>query len=83
MAEALACGTPVMALNRGSVSEVLSDKETSIICSSVDEIIERFPEVKSIEPEKCRDRVESMFSASKMVNSYLKVYESLIQQKGS
>lgn len=77
MAEALACGTPVMAMDRGSVREVLSDGETAIICNSVDEIIKRFPEIEKIDPAKCRERIHNLFSNTKMINSYIDVYKSL------
>ena len=79
MAESLACGTPVVALKRGSVKEVLSDGKTALICKNVEEMIKRFKEIESINSQECRKRVEDLFSASQMVRSYLKVYESLVK----
>jgi glycosyltransferase involved in cell wall biosynthesis len=78
MAEALACGTPVMAFDRGSVREVLSDGETAIIGNTAEELIKRFDEVPNISPQTCRTRVEKLFSKEVMVQNYLKVYERLV-----
>ncbi len=84
MAEALACGIPVMALDRGSVSEVLSDKETAVIAKTPEELIARFPEIKQIKAELCRNRANELFSKEQMVTNYEKVYKNLLnltQQK--
>lgn len=77
MAEALACGTPVLALNRGSVKEVLSNGETAVIGDSISELIERFNEIEKISPSVCRKRVEELFSKEKMASSYLSLYQEL------
>lgn len=79
MAEAMACGVPLLALERGSVKELLVDGETGIICQSVDEIITRYPEIASIRPESLRARVEKLFGKSEMVKNYVRVYESVIE----
>src|SRR5262249_9330577 len=78
MVEALACGTPVLALNRGSVKEVLLDGQNAVIADSVDELIERFPEIKQISPETCRSHVEKFFSKERMVDEYERLYEDLL-----
>jgi glycosyltransferase involved in cell wall biosynthesis len=80
MVESLACGTPVMALNRGSVSEVLSDHKTAIIADSSDQLIARFPEVGNILASACRKRVEHLFSKETMVANYENVYENLLKR---
>jgi len=78
MAESLAAGTPVMALDRGAVREVLSDGDTAIIADSVDELVRRFPQVQSINAQHCRDRVHRLFSKERMVDSYEQLYRQLI-----
>lgn len=80
MAESLACGTPLMALNRGSVQEVLSD-ETAIIAQSTDELVRRFPEVLKITSEACQKRVQALFSHERMVDSYLELYSDLLSER--
>jgi glycosyltransferase involved in cell wall biosynthesis len=78
MAESLAAGTPVLAFDRGSVREVLSDGETAVIGQSVDELVSRFPQIEGIKAENCRQRVKDMFSLERMVDAYEKAYERLI-----
>lgn len=78
MVESLACGTPVMSLNRGSVSEILVDNETGIVAHSKDELINRFHQIANIRPELCRARVQNLFSKDSMVDNYEKIYENLV-----
>lgn len=77
MAEAMATGTPTVALDRGSVREVLSDRETAVIGSTVQELIERFAEIYDLDRSACINRARSLFSKDKMAKEYSKVYESL------
>ncbi len=78
MAESLACGTPVMAFDRGSVSEVLSDPDTAIIGQSATDLIQRFSDLGKIKPAKCRERIERYFSRERMVEAYEAAYNKLI-----
>lgn len=75
--EAMACGTPVLALLRGAMPEIVSDRVTGILGSSIEELAQRFIEVKSIDRVACRARVKSEFSSERMVESYLEVYRRL------
>ena len=81
MAESLASGTPVMAFDRGSVREVLSDGETAVIGHSVDELVDRFAQVRSLRAEDCMQRVRQMFSKERMVEHYEAIYRRLIAEK--
>jgi glycosyltransferase involved in cell wall biosynthesis len=81
MAEALASGTPIMAFDRGSVREILSDNETAVIGSSTKDLIDRFAEIEKIKPETCRERAKSLFSKEQMVTNYEKAYLTLVQQR--
>lgn len=78
MAEALASGTPVVGLNRGSVREVVSDGETGIIGNSVDELLMRFNELDNLSNAACRKRAEKFFSQERMTEDYENIYGSLI-----
>lgn len=80
MAESLAAGTPVMALDRGSVREVLSDGDTAVIGQSIQELVKRFPEVQKISQSQCRARVENLFSKGRMIDAYEQLYARLIEQ---
>lgn len=78
MAESLACGTPVMAFDRGSVPELLADSDTAIIGRSANDLIQRFPDLAKIKPEKCRERIEKYFSLEIMVEAYESAYRALV-----
>lgn len=75
MAESLAAGVPVVALDRGSVREVLSDGETAIIGNSVEELIHRFGQVANLTEQACRARARKLFSKEQMACSYEQVFE--------
>lgn len=77
MAESLASGVPVMALNRGAVAEVLTDGETAVIGKSPEELVRRFYEIEKISRITCRKRAEENFSAERMVDGYEEVYRAV------
>lgn len=80
MAEALASGLPLLALARGSVNELLTDRETAVVASSIDELIKRFDELEKIDPAACRERAAGHFSKEAMTSSYEKVYGRLLEE---
>ncbi|HUX87179.1 MAG TPA: glycosyltransferase family 4 protein [Chloroflexota bacterium] len=77
MAEAMACGTPVIAFRRGSVPEVVEDGQTGVIVDSLDEMIAAVGLVDQIDPSRCRRHVESQFSADQMVAGYEHLYQTV------
>ena len=77
MIESLAAGTPVIALRRGSVPEVIEDGVTGFICDDVDEMVEATQRLDEIDPEACRHHAER-FSAEEMCRRYVDVYTSLV-----
>jgi glycosyltransferase involved in cell wall biosynthesis len=83
MAEAMASGTPVLALDRGSVREVLIDGKTAVIGQSVGELITRFSEIARIDPKECQLRALEMFSVEKMTAAYEKLYHTLVKAHAS
>ncbi|HET7034713.1 MAG TPA: glycosyltransferase family 4 protein [Thermomicrobiaceae bacterium] len=80
MAEALACGTPVVALAGGSVEEVLVHGESGFICHSLDEMVATIGQgqVDEIDRAACRRRVEERFSAAAMADGYEAAYRRAI-----
>jgi len=78
--EAMACGTPVLALRRGALPELIIDKQTGFLCRNVDEMVRRVADIPSLDRAACRQHVEKHFTASQMAKGYLKVYEKLIKQ---
>ncbi len=77
--EAMSCGTPVIALNDGAISEVVINQKTGFVCNSVDEMIhdvlEHIPDIK---PEDCRARAEQL-SRKVMAENYLNLYRKVIR----
>lgn len=80
MIEAMACGTPVIAFNRGSVSEVVADGKTGFIVDTEEEMIEAVEKISNIERQECRKRVEERFTLRNMVDKYEKLFAKIISR---
>jgi len=80
MIESLAAGTPVIALRRGSVPEVIEDGVTGFICDDVSDMVQATERIAEIDPEECRRQAER-FSSESMCQGYVEVYESLIRNR--
>ncbi len=78
MAEAMACGTPVIALRRGSVPEVVVDGKTGFIVDSITEMAEAVGKIDEIKRKDCRDHVLENFSIEKMVDAYEQAFKDII-----
>ncbi len=78
MIEAMACGTPVLAFDRGSVTEVIDNGVTGRIVSSVQEGVAALPEVLALDRNKVRQRFEQRFTAGRMASDYVSLYASAI-----
>jgi glycosyltransferase involved in cell wall biosynthesis len=78
MIEAMACGTPVIAFNRGSAPEVVEDGVTGFIVEDVNGAIGAVDRLGHLSREKVRRRFEERFTAQRMAQDYLSVYRSLM-----
>jgi len=78
--ESMACGTPVVALNRGSNSELVDSGTTGFVVTQEKELEEAVKKVKQIKREKCRERVENCFSLQKMAEGYVELYQKIINK---
>ena len=78
MVEALACGTPVPALNRGSVPEVIEDGVTGFIRDSEDELVEALLHISDLDRARRRAEAERGFSSATMADAYERVYAQLL-----
>jgi glycosyltransferase involved in cell wall biosynthesis len=73
----MACGTPVLGFRQGSVSEIIDDRTTGRVVTTIDEAIRVLPEVIRLDRRAVRRRFEARFSAARMANEYLDVYRSI------
>ena len=80
MIEAMACGTPVIAYNRGSIPEVLDEGVTGFIVEDEEGAIGAFNRLSALSREKIRARFEQRFTARRMALEYLNTYHSLMER---
>ena len=80
MIEAMACGTPVIAFNCGSVPEVIDEGKTGFIVNSIEEAVNRVNNIEVIDRRLCRQVFEERFTDQRMANEYLQVYNELIKE---
>ncbi|GIW53269.1 MAG: glycosyl transferase [Gemmatimonadales bacterium] len=78
MIEALACGTPVIAYRRGSVPEVLDHGVTGFIVHGLEDAVRAVEEVHKIDRARCRAVFEERFSARRMAQDYLAIYQNIL-----
>lgn len=76
--EAMACGTPVIAYRRGSMPEVIDDGVTGFVVSGIEEAVASVPLAVRLDPEAIRARARERFDAERMVDDYLRVYRSVL-----
>lgn len=79
MIEAMACGTPVLGANMGSIPEIVVDGVTGFLCDSVDDAVARVPLLGSLNRAAARAHVESKFSVERMIDRYIGAYRQAIE----
>src|SRR4030095_11873854 len=79
VAEAMLCGTPVIAFNRGSMPELIKHGETGFLVKYVDEAVETVKELRKINRAYCREWAESKFSSKKMAEDYFELYKEIVR----
>jgi glycosyltransferase involved in cell wall biosynthesis len=80
MIEAMACGTPVLAFRRGSVSEIIDQGITGAIVDTMDEAVRMLPRVMELDRHAVRRRFEQRFSSVLMATDYVALYRSLLKR---
>jgi glycosyltransferase involved in cell wall biosynthesis len=78
MIEAMACGAPVVAFNRGSIPEIIQNGENGFVVEDVDEMLEAINNLDRIDRQKCRAHVLEKFSAEKMADGYESIYTKIL-----
>ncbi len=77
MIESMAAGTPVIALRRGAVPEIVVDGVTGFVCDDLDEMVDAVDRLGDIDPDECRRHAAS-FDTVSMCSAYERVYQSIV-----
>lgn len=75
--ESMACGTPVIAFNRGSMPEIIRDGETGYLVADIEGAINAVGDIGSIDRADCRADVQKRFTSARMARNYVRVYEKI------
>ncbi|NUX56353.1 glycosyltransferase family 4 protein [Paraburkholderia youngii] len=78
MIEAMACGTPVIAFRRGAVPELIEDGVSGLIVDNVDAAVQAVARIDGIGRDACRRAFERRFTAARMTDDYLTIYDALL-----
>jgi len=80
VAEAMYCGTPVIAFNRGSMPELIEHTKTGFLVSNVDEASEAVKNIHKIDRRYCHKWTEERFTMNRMVEGYINVYKKILNR---
>jgi glycosyltransferase involved in cell wall biosynthesis len=78
--ESMACGTPVIAFNLGSMPEIIRDGETGYIVEDIEGAINAVATAGTIDRFGCRADVEKRFISTRMARDYVRVYEKILNR---
>ncbi|PKM76700.1 MAG: glycosyl transferase [Firmicutes bacterium HGW-Firmicutes-15] len=78
--ESMACGTPVITFNRGSMPEVINEGQTGFLVNNIDEAVDKLKVIPALDRSECRRWVHERFSKERMVADYISVYDDILQQ---
>jgi glycosyltransferase involved in cell wall biosynthesis len=81
MAEAMACGTPVIGMGRGAVPEVIEDGVTGFVVDTVDQMVAAVARASAIDRRAVRDRAERLYSDRAVVEGYIEIYDAMIARQ--
>jgi glycosyltransferase involved in cell wall biosynthesis len=79
LAEAMACGTPVVALDRGAVREVVDEGVTGMIFENLEQMVNELPRVFDLDRRRVHERAVARFGAGRMVDEYAEVYRRIVE----
>jgi glycosyltransferase involved in cell wall biosynthesis len=77
MIEAMACGTPTIAFNCGSVKEVMQEGLTGFIVEDMDQAVAAVAKISTIERTACRNIFEKRYTAARMAEEYVEIYQCM------
>jgi glycosyltransferase involved in cell wall biosynthesis len=79
LAEAMACGTPVAALDKGAVREVVDEGITGMVFDDLEQMVNELPRVFALDRRRVRERAVERFGVDRMVNEYIAVYQRIVE----
>ena len=74
----MACGTPVAALDRGAVREIVDDGTTGIVFGDLEQMVNDLSRVFDLDRRRVRERAVARFGIARMVDEYIRVYRQLL-----
>jgi glycosyltransferase involved in cell wall biosynthesis len=79
LAEAMACGTPVAALDKGAVREIVDDGVTGMVFEDLEQMANELPRVFDLDRRRVRAHAVERFGVERMVKEYEKVYQGIVE----
>jgi glycosyltransferase involved in cell wall biosynthesis len=79
--EAMACGCPVVAFNKGSIPEVIKNKKTGFVVNNLPQMIQAVKKIHTLKRLNCRIHAVESFDAKKMADGYEKAYNQILSTK--
>lgn len=79
--ESLACGTPVIAYDRGSMPELIQNDSTGFIVGDLNAAVQAVGEINKLDRRACRNEVEQRFTCQRMAQEYARVYHGILEQR--
>ncbi len=76
--EAAACGTPVIAFNRGALTEVVEQGKTGFVVSDIDEAVKAVKHLGDIDSDTCSNHARQNFGSARMADGYAAIYGALV-----
>jgi glycosyltransferase involved in cell wall biosynthesis len=76
--ESMACGTPVIAFDRGSMPELIENGRTGFLVNTMEAAVEAVAQINAIDRATCRRHVERHFTVERMVHDYIGAYETIL-----
>jgi mannose-6-phosphate isomerase-like protein (cupin superfamily) len=79
--ESMACGTPVIAYDRGSMQELIQNERTGFIVDDLDAAVQAVNKINTLDRRNCRDDVEKRFTCQRMTHKYTDVYHNILGKR--
>jgi glycosyltransferase involved in cell wall biosynthesis len=79
--EAMACGCPIIAFDRGSIPEIILNQETGFVVHDLEGMLDAVENIESIDRARCREHVLANFSATRMADSYEEIYNKILNKE--